>query len=181
MTLENTGKCLNILVAWTFYEDSELTLAVHIVIVAAWLNTYTSNLPYWSITSMTFCLTVLLNRSIIQRRWVSSQTDSLQLIVLNLLAASPNYLVWVIVLIALSFAVTSPLDMRWRKPLWPWCRASVVCLQPLSADLWLQVPIMAVNFKGLLGAIPPQPAVVPLDLCVCVCVEEERQSEQLGD
>lgn len=31
---------------------------------------------------------------------------------------------------------------------------AVVCLQPLSVDLWLQVLIIAANFKGLVGSVP---------------------------
>ncbi len=39
---------------------------------------------------------------------------------------------------------------------------AAVCLQPPSVDLWLQVPIMAANFKGLVG-------YVPTTACRCPC------------
>lgn len=58
---------------------------------------------------------------------------------------------------------------------------AAVCLQPLSVDLWLQVPIMAANFKGLVGSVPTTACCCPCGPFVCTCAQEERQSEQLGD
>lgn len=75
----------------------------------------------------------------------------------------------IILLISLSFAVTKFFCCKIEE-------ASVVCLQPLSVDLWLQVPIMAANFRGLAGYVsPPQPAVVPVDLCVYACARRETK------
>lgn len=57
-----------------------------------------------------------------------------------------------------------------------------VCLQPPSVDLWLQVLIMAANFKGLVGSVPTAAGSRPRGPFVCTCMQhEERQSEQLGD
>lgn len=60
---------------------------------------------------------------------------------------------------------------------------AAVCLQPLSVDLWLQVLIMAANFKGLVGSVPTTASSCPRGPFVCACAQEERRqkSEQLGD
>lgn len=58
-------------------------------------------------------------------------------------------------------------------------KASVaaVCLQPLSVDLWLQVLIMAANFKGLVGSVPTTACCRPSGpLCVCVCKKRDKVS-----
>lgn len=58
-------------------------------------------------------------------------------------------------------------------------KASVaaVCLQPLSVDLWLQVLIMAANFKGLVGSVPTTACCCPHGpLCVHVCEKRDKVS-----
>lgn len=59
---------------------------------------------------------------------------------------------------------------------------AVVCLQPSSADLRLQVLIVATHFKGLVGSVPTAAA------CCCSCgpivsmyARRRTQNEQLGD
>lgn len=54
---------------------------------------------------------------------------------------------------------------------------AVVCLQPLSVGLWLQVLIMAANFKGLVGSVPAMASSRPHG----PFVRRETKSEQLGD
>lgn len=50
---------------------------------------------------------------------------------------------------------------------------AAVCLQVLSVDLWLQVLVMAANFKGLVGSVPTSSH--PYGPFVCTCAQEERQ------
>lgn len=52
--------------------------------------------------------------------------------------------------------------------------AWVVCLQPLSVDLWLQVLIMAANFKGLMGCVPTAACCCPRGP---LCVFARRQTK----
>lgn len=54
---------------------------------------------------------------------------------------------------------------------------AAVCLQPLSIDLWLQVPIMVANFKGLVGSIPTTACCCPCGpLCVCAHKKRDKVS-----
>lgn len=54
---------------------------------------------------------------------------------------------------------------------------AAVCLQPLSVDLWLQVLIMAANFKGLVGSVPTTASSCPRGPFVCTCAQEERRQK----
>ncbi len=54
---------------------------------------------------------------------------------------------------------------------------AAVCLRPLSVDLWLQVPIMAANFKGLVGSVPTTACCCPRGpLCVLVRKKRDKVS-----
>lgn len=57
---------------------------------------------------------------------------------------------------------------------------AAVCLQPPSVDLWLQVPIMAANFKGLVGSVPTTACCCPCGpLCVRVHNKRDKVSSRV--
>lgn len=61
--------------------------------------------------------------------------------------------------------------------IWRNQETEAVCLQPLSADLWLQVLIIAANFKGLVGSVPSAAACC-CTFCVYVCVCARRGTKK---